>query len=186
MIVFLESPMPWIFLGIVLEGILGVVFFTNRRGAVLLAMVGVLLVVGGGARGPAVRCDRTKRVRTMLDSAVAAIQANDADRAEQFLAQSANDTLKRLRYYMGLVEFEEIHISNVQIEINRLTSPPTADVRLWGMAKFHDRLGISPYPPTHRGIRLCWSRSPTAGKSKTFGEIRRTRCEVGRQSRTGA
>ncbi len=49
MIVFLESPMPWIFLGIVLEGILGVVFFTNRRGAVLLAMVGVLLVVVRGS-----------------------------------------------------------------------------------------------------------------------------------------
>lgn len=163
MIVFLESPMPWIFLGIVLEGILGVVFFTNRRGAVLLAMVGVLLVVVGLVVQRFAVTER-KRVRTMLDSAVAAIQANDADLAEQFLAQSANDTLKRLRYYMGLVEFEEIHISNVQIEINRLTSPPTADVRLWGMAKFHDRLGISPYRAYPSWYSLVLVKEPDGWK----------------------
>ena len=47
MTTLLEDPMPVIFFGIVAEAILGVVLLQTRRGAVLIAMVAVLVVVLG-------------------------------------------------------------------------------------------------------------------------------------------
>ena len=42
MIIFLESPWPWILIGIVAEAILAAILVTNRRAALLWAMAGVL------------------------------------------------------------------------------------------------------------------------------------------------
>ena len=156
--------MPWIFLGIVVEAILGAVYLTTRRGAVLAAMAGALLLVVAGLVTERLVITERKRVRMDLDAAVAAIQANDLPRAERYIAASSSDLRGRLETYGSEVEFEEVRIRNVEIEINHLTSPPTASIRLWGLAKFRDRTGIMPYNHYGANFQLDLVKEPDGWK----------------------
>jgi hypothetical protein len=109
-----------------------------------------------------------KRVRMDLDAAVAAIQANDVRRAESYIAASSNDLRERLEAYGSAVEFEEIRIRNVEIEISHLTSPPTAKVRLWGLAKFRDRTGVVPYNHYANNFLLDLVKEPDGWKVESI------------------
>lgn len=146
MALFLESPMPIILIGIVVEAVLGAVLVGTRRGVVLWAMAGVLVLVGLGVLVERLVETDNERIEAALDGAAAALEANDYDRLFTYIAPSATGTRGRAMQVQGMVEFTSVSLRGLEIgPINRLTSPPSVETRFTGVFAFRDRKGVYPY-----------------------------------------
>jgi len=146
MMVFLESPWPWIFFGIVAEAILAVVLVTSRRPAIFWGMLGALvLTVAGVVVERLVVTDR-ERVEAAMDGIVAALNANDLEGLlRDYIAPDALGTRGRAVWALNRVQVHRANYHNLRVTINRLTSPITADAEFDGVVDYRDRLGEFPY-----------------------------------------
>ena len=129
MMVFLESPWPIITVGIVLEAILGVLLFTTRRGVLLVAVVGVLALVGLGVLVERLVVTERERVEMTLDEGIAALKSNNLKRVYAVLAPSAEGVRRQVQMGYALVTITDVSLHNIEIELNDLTSPPTAEAK---------------------------------------------------------
>ena len=146
MTTLLENPMPIILFGIVAEAILGGFLVSTRRGVLLAPMAGVLLLVILGVVVERLVVTEKERAEQALYDAASAIQSNDVKRVESFIAKTpGSDVLRRASHYMSLVEFEQVKVSSLRVTLNRLTSPPSAEARFDGSARFQDKSGMVPY-----------------------------------------
>lgn len=149
MTIFLESPMPVLLIGIVLEVVLGVVLFSTRRGWLAAPMAGVLLLVAGGVWLERVYVTDNERVEATLDDVAAALKTNDLASVERYLAPNAHTTRQRAAWAFGLVQVTDAKIRNLSITINPLTSPPTATAKFDGIIFFRAKtlnVGYDRYP----------------------------------------
>ncbi|MBN1589661.1 MAG: hypothetical protein JW888_09110 [Pirellulales bacterium] len=145
MVTLVESPVPILFAGIVAVAILGIVFFNTGRAVFLLAMAGaVALTLAGLGIEYLVVTDR-EEVETALDALANAMEANDCDAAVACLSPSATETRARARWAFARFRVDEANVSDLKIEVNNLTSPPSAEARFKGLIKVHDRKGEAPY-----------------------------------------
>lgn len=144
MTTLLESPWPVIFVGILVEAALGIALLRTGRGVLLGSMAGVLVLVLAGVALEWAVVTEMERVEETLHSAAAALEAND-EAVFQYLAPTESETRRLLRWAMGRVEFTGIRITHLQISINELTSPPTAQAHLTATVYFRDRLAEIPY-----------------------------------------
>ena len=153
---FLESPVPILVVGVVALAVLGAMLVATRRGALLYAIAGVLAVMAIGVVVERLVVTERERVGMAIDGAAAALEANNPAAVQKFVAaKTDSDILRRLDYYLKLVEFEKITIRNLEIEVNHLTSPPTAEAKFDGTARFKDRSGTfggGVYPGTFRAL----------------------------------
>ena len=141
----LDSPIPVIVFGVVAEAILAIILVRTGRGVVLYLMGGVLaLVIIGLVIEHLVMTDN-KRIAATLDRACSAVAANDLNRLLAEIVPSAEQTRDYARMALERATFSEAGVHNLHIEINQLTSPPTARVRMTGSATFQDRHGEFPY-----------------------------------------
>lgn len=145
MTIFLESPWPAILMGIVAEAILGAVLVTTRRAMLLGAMAAVLVVALLGVALELLVVTEREQVEASLDGIVAALNANDLDRLlRDYIAPDAYRTRARASWALGRVEIQQAKYHNLRVTINKLTSPPTADVEFYGVVYYRDRLGEIP------------------------------------------
>ena len=143
--IFLESPWPILFIGIVVEAVLGTALMQTGRGKYLVAMIGVAVFVIIGLMVERFVITDRKAVRQTLDAAVAAVRKNDVNGLLDCIAPSAKGPRDESRWLMSLVDVEEGHISDVEITINRLKSPPTAEANFLAVGRGKDRKGEFPY-----------------------------------------
>jgi len=144
MTTLVENPMPVILFGVVAEAVLGIILLMSGRGVVLWAMAGVLVLVLGGVGLERLVVTEWEQVEATLEGAAAALQANDQTRllgSEEYLAESAVETRERVRYALNRIEFTKVKITDLEIKINRLTSPPTATAQITGHVRFEDLTG---------------------------------------------
>ena len=145
MMMFVESPWPILFIGIVVEAALGLALLRTGLGKFLWAMIGVAaLVLAGLLVEHFVITDRKAVIQT-LDAAVKAARNNDLDGLYACISPSAQKPRSLSQMVLGRVEIQEAHISDLDIKITRLTSPPTAEVTFLAVGKGRDRLGEFPY-----------------------------------------
>jgi hypothetical protein len=154
MTTLIESPWPAIFFGIIALAILAVVLVRTGRGIVLVAMAGVLLVTLAGVVIERLVVTERERVEDTLYGAAAAIEANDVNRVMQYVSASAPYTPARARSVLSQYHFTEARISNVQIQINDLTSPPTATAKMIGIFSVTDTLNELPYNNGRVGLTV--------------------------------
>jgi hypothetical protein len=145
MTAFVESPMPVIFLGIVAEAVLATIFASTRQGVILVAMLGVLVLVFAGVGLEWLVVTDREQVEKALYGAADALETNEWPRIEKYLSQDAVRTRDRAMYNLKLVEITSAKISNLQVEVNRLTSPPTAEARFLGVVHYDSRVERIPY-----------------------------------------
>ena len=145
MTVLVEDPMPIIFIGIVVEAILAACLIGTRRGVLLWPMAGVLVLVLLGVVVERIVVTEVERVEATLDGLAAALEANDWDRAQQYLSRSAVQSRHRAQWALGRIEVLKTKIRNLEITINDLTSPPTAKAKFTGTISYNDRKGEWPY-----------------------------------------
>lgn len=143
---WITEDVTWLIgLGIVVVAILAVVLFRTGRGAVMFAMVGVLaLVLGGVVVERAVVTER-EEVEHTLDSLTSALLSNDLPAVLDHLAPEASYARDMANTHLPQVEISEARVRDLDITVNRLTSPPTAEANFRGIMSIKDLRGQFPY-----------------------------------------
>jgi len=140
-----ENPWWIICFGIVLEAVLGVLLFRTGRGLLLWIMLGVLALTLLGVLVERLVVTERERVEMTLDGITAALEANDLNRVLSYVSPDATQTRGRAAWAMRRIEVQSARIYNLEITINRLTSPPTAKAVFVGHIGYRDRQGEIPY-----------------------------------------
>ena len=141
----IDDPTMFIFLGILVEAVLGVVLFRTGRGFLLWIMLGVLAVCLTGIIGQRFIITERKLVIRTLDGIVTALERNDVDGVLTYLEPEAAHSRERARWALGRVEVQNASYRKLDVKINDLTSPPTAEVTFFGLIGYHNRKGEMPY-----------------------------------------
>ncbi len=136
-----ENPLAILFFGVIAEAILGAALVTTRR-AVLLAPMGVVavLVLAALALERWILTDR-EQVEAALSGVEAALEANDVDRVFQYVAPEASFTRRQAQWALGFIRVRDVKMHSLEITVNELTNPPTAEARFNGVLYFDDRSG---------------------------------------------
>jgi hypothetical protein len=146
MTTLVENPMPIIFLGIIAEAVLATMLVSTRQGAFIWAMLGVLVLVFAGVALELLVVTEVERVEATLDGVADALEDNDLRRLlEEYVSPSAVRTRRRAMDAMQKVEITSAKVSGLDITINRLTSPPTADAQFRGVVRFEPQTDMIPY-----------------------------------------
>ena len=141
MTVLFENPWYFIFAGVIIEAVLGILLFRTGRGALLWAMIAVLALTLLGVVVERLVVTERERVQMTLDGITSALEANDLNRVLSFVAPEAAHTRQRATWALGYFEVLSASMYKVQISINKLTTPPTAKVLFLGHLNFRDRHG---------------------------------------------
>ena len=137
----IESPMPYLILGIIAVAILAIAFFNTGRAVFLLALGGaVLLTVAGVFIERAIVTER-EEVESALYAMADAMEANDCNAALALLSPSNVHTRQRAQWAFSRFEVKKANISNLEIVVNKLTSPPSAKATFKGFIQVHDKKG---------------------------------------------
>jgi hypothetical protein len=154
MAIFVESPWPILFIGIAVEAVLGFLLLRTGLGKYLIAMIGVALLVAAGLVVEHFVMTDRKAVRQTLDAAVAAVRKNDLQGALACITPSDTKARTFTTWVFGRIEFQEAHVSSLEIDVNRLTSPPTAEAKFLAVGRGKDRKGEFPYQGFARHVKL--------------------------------
>ena len=141
--IFLESPWPILFLGIVMEAILAIMLMRSGRGVLLSAMAGVGVVVLLGLLLERSVVTDAKRVHQTLEEVCAGLEANDFKRVSAQITPNAdgNDTRAEAQLVLTTAQIKEMSLRGVETEFNYNTPQPTAKVTFFVMARGHLRQG---------------------------------------------
>jgi hypothetical protein len=143
--ILLESPWPWILLGIAAEAALAVALVRTQRGHLIWAMLGVAVVMLLGLAVERLVVTEREAVEMTLDAGVAAARANDVNRLLACISPRATRTREYARLIMGRAQVEDARILHLEITINHATSPPTARARFQAFGQGRDRMNELPY-----------------------------------------
>jgi hypothetical protein len=150
--VLLESPWPWFLLGIAVEAILAVVLLRTQRGVLLWAMLGTAAFVLLGLLVERLVVTERERVEMTLDAGAAAARANSLDQLLACISPQAKRPREYARLILGRFTIEDARFHDLEIKINRLTSPPTARARFLAVGKGRDRMNEIPYQAYARRV----------------------------------
>jgi len=142
MAALLESPMPILLFGIVAEVALGIALLRTGRGVLLAAMAGVLLLVVAGLALEWFVVTDVERIEATLEGLAETLEANDLQRVHAFCSESATHTRSEAARAMRMVEFTEIKITDLNVTVNDLTSPPTATAIFTARVSARDKAGL--------------------------------------------
>ncbi len=158
--IFLDSPWPWITIGILLEGALALALFVTRRGVLLYVMIGVLLAVVAGVLFERLVITERKRVIMTIDEGVEGLKSNSEARMDAVVSPTAQQIRDHIHVGLGMVRVTDVRLHNLEVEVNDRTSPPTAKVQFDAVIDFEARKPI--LGPDHwaGNIVLRLQRSP--------------------------
>lgn len=145
MVVLLEDPLPILFVGVLAEALLGLAFFHTGRKEILAGMIGVALLIGGALTVEALVVTDREAIEAQLDRGAEALLRGDTEAVMALIAPEAFTTRSRAAFVLENLKFHWIKIRNLEITVNRLTSPPTAEARFRVAFHFEERTGQYPY-----------------------------------------
>ncbi|HUY92668.1 MAG TPA: hypothetical protein VMV10_28265 [Pirellulales bacterium] len=137
-----EDPTPLIVVGVLIEGLLAVVFVNTRQLKAAAAMAGVLVLVLAGLAVEQVVVTDYERIEAALDGTARSLRANDVpgllahiDPQAAGMRQNAETNLRRAR-------IRDAKVKDLKVQFHRLTSPPTAEAEFIGNIKGSFQSGI--------------------------------------------
>ncbi len=154
MMIFIESPWPILFIGIAVEAVLAFLLLRTGLGKFLIAMIVVAVLVAVGLVVEHFVITDRKAVARTLDAAVAAVRKNDLQGTLNCVSPSAKEARNKAHWVFASFEFEEAYITGVEINVNRLTSPPSAEAEFRAVGKAKDRKGEFPYEGFARHVTI--------------------------------
>jgi len=158
--------MDWLFeglwtiliVGIVLEIVLGLVLLNTGRGAVLVAMVAVALLVGVAAIVERLVVTDREAVTNALYGAADALEANDLDELFTYVGPEAQSLRRRASDVLPRIRIKEANIGRLQVSVNRVHNPPTARTELIGRFIVEDIAQQIPYENYVQRFAIRWRR----------------------------
>jgi hypothetical protein len=155
--IFLESPVPILVCGIVVEAALAVALLRTGRGVLLWWMGGVAIVVLLGVLVERLVVTDRKRVAQTIDGAAAAVEANDLPRLLEYVDPSATQVRAEAARTHGTVRVEQVNVRNLEVTFNRLTNPPTAKATFDAYVSGKSLSGEGSVP-VRVTLGLCWQK----------------------------
>ncbi|MDO4587004.1 MAG: hypothetical protein Q4C95_06855 [Planctomycetia bacterium] len=134
MVIFLENIWIWLFAGLILFGMGGIVFYSNNHLKTLILFVGsgIIIIAIGFVLVLGVQTDR-KAVRTTIFNIANAIEQNDLKSVLSSIDSDATLTRNRVVFFMNHAQIKKTKIRELKtVYINNFTSPPIAIVSFWG------------------------------------------------------
>ena len=129
----IENPMPLIFFAVAIEAVLGVILYVTGRGAYLIAMIGVLLLMLGGVALEWAIVTEREKVEAVIYEVRDSLEAEQWDTVLSHC--SPKNTKSRNAVHLArsyVTNFDRIKITKLEIDdINELTSPPTTVAHFW-------------------------------------------------------
>jgi hypothetical protein len=152
--IFVESPWFWMLSGLAIEAALAIALLRSQRGSLIWAMLGVaVLTLAGLGLERFVVTDR-EAVAMTLDAGAAAAEANDLNRLLACIAPDAQKPRNFARWVLSQATLQEARVRDLEVSINRLTSPPTARARFMAVGRGRDRAGQLPYEVFARQVTV--------------------------------
>lgn len=160
-----ENPIPALLVGLVVGSVLGVGYLNTRDRRFLIGVGAVIaLVIGAIVLERSVKTDRELIAET-LDQLASALQADGLaeNSADEVIAavmrvitkddgESAQRTRQIAETNLRLAKITRASYSNLQVEVNKLSLPPSAEVRFDAMVSGEGRppltemVGYRTYP----------------------------------------
>jgi hypothetical protein len=147
MTMFLEDPLPIILVGIVVVAVLAFAYVNVRRGALLWAIAATLAVVLVGVAVERLVVTDREQVEATLDGVIEAMEADDWERLKRdYIAPGATYTLQRAEFARGLIAVISAKANRLEVTVNPLTSPPTAEAQFTGVISYRLRDPANQFP----------------------------------------
>ena len=145
-----EDPKVVVFIGILAVAMLASILpRTQRYVLVFSGMAGVVLLTVAGVVVERLVVTEREQIEAVLDGIAAALEDNDLEALLQHVSPEAEKTRYRATLALEQVIVTDARVRNVEIVVNRLTSPVTAEIRFDGVVRYEFRggtLGRDFYP----------------------------------------
>lgn len=158
MTLFVESPWPAITIGVVLEIALAIALARTGRGVLIVAMGLVLAATVGMLAVERLVITEIEEVADALDAVETALVANDPPRV---LALFSPTSPRRAEVESALARFRvrDARVGrDLELVINRLTSPTSARAYFTGRIEAHDLRREVPYENMFRKFKVTLRR----------------------------
>ena len=136
-----ESPFLILTVGVLLFAAFGYVYVNTRQKSALIglgvvvALTAVLLLVEHLVQTP------REQVEASLEGLASELEANNLEGALKYLDPAAKETRDRARWAMSRFQVTKAKVSNLQVEVNEMMSPPAAEVKFTGVIGVVDKKG---------------------------------------------
>lgn len=152
--IFVESPWFWMLSGLAVEAALAIALLRSQRGYLIWVMLGVAVLTLGGLGLERLVVTEREAVAMTLDAGAAAAEANDVNRLLDCISPQAQKPRNFARWVLSQATIQEARVRDLEIKINRLTSPPTASARFLAVGRGRDRGGQIPYEVFARRVTV--------------------------------
>jgi hypothetical protein len=142
---FTEDSTPVLVIGVIVAAFLLLALVKTSRLGLLYAIAGVVLVVGAIVWIEKHTVTDTKQVRGVLSAAAAAAERNDLKGVLDLISPSASATRNLVSGQMPQVEIHSVSLNGLQIQVNRLSTPPSATAEFTGVVNGRVKSGLYPY-----------------------------------------
>jgi hypothetical protein len=139
--IFLESPWPILGIGIAIVAVLGILLLQTGRSKFLWGIVGTVIFVLIGLAVEHFVVTERELVEHTIDSGVAAVRANDLQAMLACISPSATKPQADARLIHSMFVVTKANISDLEVTINRLTSPPSAKATFLAVCTVRGRSG---------------------------------------------
>lgn len=121
-----ESPLPIIFFGVIVEAVLATIFVSTQKAGVLVGMLGVVVLVLAMVGLEWLVVTQGEEVEATIDQIAKAMKADDWKKVDTYLAPDADQTRAQARFAKRHIRVTDTKVRHLEVQINEHTSPPTA------------------------------------------------------------
>ena len=141
-----ESPWPALVAGLIAEAILAIALLRTGLVKIIGAMVGVLILTVLLLLLERGVVTEFEEIEATLDAAASALAANDVDGVVSHISPQAAQLKQYAERAMRRFNFSEAVVGgDLAVQVNRLTSPPSAVAKFTVRLHGTDRQGTVPY-----------------------------------------
>jgi ketosteroid isomerase-like protein len=140
-----ENPIFWIAVTVLLEAILAIALVRTGRGALIGAMIAVLVLGAAGLLLERVVVTEREEVEAAFVEIAAALERNDVPGVMARLAPEAGQLRTEASNRMPRVEISDARIRDLKVSFNRHANPPTARAQFKAIVEGRDKQGEVPY-----------------------------------------
>lgn len=130
-----EDPTTLIVAGLLIEVLLGIGLVKSGRGALVLPMIGVLVLVGLGVLVERLVVTDREQVEAALDGVCGALMANDVEGVLSHIDPQAAGVRSNVQSIVPRARITDARLYDLVIRVNRHTNPPSAQADFMGRVR---------------------------------------------------
>lgn len=154
----LESPWPAVTLGVVAQAVLVIGLIRTRQAKWVFGMIAAAVVTGALVLVERLVVTETEAVQDALDGTARALETNDTQAVLDYFTTNS-PRLAEVRSALSHVTVREARVGgDLEVRLNRLTSPPSATTFFTGRISAKDARGAIPYEQMIRKFKVTLHR----------------------------